>query len=96
MKTYAFKLNSDNIVLKKKSFKISLKNCVTDTEEIIDSAILYLQNNCDKFFDLSWGDEYIRFELVKGKQKIHCELWYEYCHKCGGEVSIYWNDPEDI
>ena len=90
MKNYNFKIKvdkQDEKKLIKKSFSLKLKNEI-DFEEMFEEAICFLDYSSEEFFKLRYMDEYMDFEIIRGKQKAKCWLEHEYCSYCGGGISI--------
>lgn len=94
MKNYHFKLKSDDPKdFKKKSFCIELTDDI-DLYNMFEEAIDHVQNNYEDYFKLIYSDEYINFEIIRGKNKATCWLEREYCTCCGGDVCVGgdWDD----
>jgi len=92
MKDYTFRLLIEDAhnknYLKKKQFKLKLKNEIDDDTMFVE-AIDYLGNNIYDFFNVKNDEVYIDFKIVRGNKTATCELESEACPCCGGYAQIF-------
>jgi len=93
MKEYTFRIvvdKSNSKQLKKKSFKLKLRNDIDkdDPQTMMEEAVEYLTSSPDDYFRVRM-DDFIEFEIIRGNHKARCALENEFCSRCGGVTEIW-------